>query len=834
MALSVSIGKSGGIDIALGELRLAVSSTFSEAVGVVKECPYPIGGGSCPLLRAVGTAIDPPQPVSAWTTPVAVEKAADGSWTVSAAAVGYRLLRTVTVESHRVRVQDQLTTTGNRTRPAGYEPTERVGIEITHRAAFASGAEQMQGAVLPGALASWACHSIAQEEATPVGTRVPVTSSGNPTIHAHSALGGVGILPLDDVFETHSYGNISAFHTAKLPVQSDPPEWRRKSNVCSGPTSRGVAPCVCTVTDPPSISLVDANLVLPPGGEVYVQEWAIYPLPASCPDYYCFVNSVRSDLKVDEITMPGTGYLAMYPKETSVEVMEPAGFSWSGGDWAGWDTAELDAFYRQEATHFVVADNALSNRTGVCGGTLDCEGGCFLNELPETGLQRWQTLINKTRGVGGPQRVFVYQNSGIDTSHDASAKHTDSAVTDAHGKTVAYRTCAAGQDYPLFFGNTTNSCEWPDDCTVPVLYSLIRPVCLTLGARHSSCVVQMARCWRKSIRKSLILDLMACIMTRSELHAALSESCHFRNFLTWLSLLQFLSAGCGYTFSLWDRFSGTIHPTSKNVEQVMGSVVLLTQEHEIGLIDVLRNVNRSLIANGQPATRTLRDALRVGPNGSTVAGGPGGATLHFQEDSPQASVLHTHLWTPMTLNRYAGQRLDLDPKYNASCAGTDGGSHEFMSGLCVGRNIGDSLDFGVTTFLYDGLFHHDDGETNILHALFPLTVRRLDEGLIVGRERVVTKKNGTAKWAVAAGEWDYTVRDSRYDNRNPLRPPLASYSSQRRQGVTTVVVQTFGRDGLLNATRTVALPSPGAAVEVSLVPGQVVVLAFAQSPHVER
>lgn len=58
-----------------------------------------------------------------------------------------------------------------------------------------------------------------------------------------------------------------------------------------------------------------------------------------------------------------------------------------------------------------------------------------------------------------------------------------------------------------------------------------------------------------------------------------------------------------------------------------------------------------------------------------------------------------------------------------------------MSSLCVGRNIGDSLDFGVTTFLYDGLFHHVDGQTNILHALFPLTARRLGEGLIVGRER---------------------------------------------------------------------------------------------------
>ena len=41
------------------------------------------------------------------------------------------------------------------------------------------------------------------------------------------------------------------------------------------------------------------------------------------------------------------------------------------------------------------------------------------------------------------------QNSGIDSSQGASVRHADSAITDAHGETVAYRSCAAGKDYPL-------------------------------------------------------------------------------------------------------------------------------------------------------------------------------------------------------------------------------------------------------------------------------------------------------------------------------------------------------------------------------------------------
>ena len=261
----------------------------------------------------------------------------------------------------------------------------------------------------------------------------------------------------------------------------------------------------------------------------------------------------------------------------------------------------------------------------------------------------------------------------------------------------------------------------------------------------------------------------------------------------------------------------------------MGSIVLLTQQHEIKLINMLRNSHHSMVANGQPSTRTLREALRVGPGGSSVAGGPGGATLHFREDSPQSGAMQTHLFTPMTLNRYGGQRLDLDPKYNASCAGIDGGEREYMSALCVGRNIGDSLDFGVTTFLYDGLFRKDGNTNNILHDMYPLTARRLDEGLIVGRERVITKKNGTATWKSVVAEWDFTVSDSAYANRNPLRPPVTrNHAAGYEHGVRflTVVVKVFGRDGLLNATRNATVPSADASVAITLQPGQVVIVAL--------
>ena len=70
----------------------------------------------------------------------------------------------------------------------------------------------------------------------------------------------------------------------------------------------------------------------------------------------------------------------------------------------------------------------------------------------------------------------------------------------------------------------------------------------------------------------------------------------------------------------------------------------------------------------------------------------------------------------------------------------------------------------------DGLFPNiSSSDTHILHAIFPVTARRLGEGLIVGRERVITKQNGTARFSSQEGEWDFTVADSRWANRNPLR-----------------------------------------------------------------
>ena len=70
----------------------------------------------------------------------------------------------------------------------------------------------------------------------------------------------------------------------------------------------------------------------------------------------------------------------------------------------------------------------------------------------------------------------------------------------------------------------------------------------------------------------------------------------------------------------------------------------------------------------------------------------------------------------------------------------------------------------------------------LLSTLFPLTARRIGEGLICGRERVITTKNGTAHWvqgpgfAMGVGVYDgknavVVAKSAALTNRKSVAPP---------------------------------------------------------------
>ena len=123
--------------------------------------------------------------------------------------------------------------------------------------------------------------------------------------------------------------------------------------------------------------------------------------------------------------MLGSGFLDMSSVVDSKELLAPAGYDGHAGDWAEWSDAQLEQFYDREAIHFVVAQNAFVNRTGNCGTAGDqlcCEGGCFLDELSTTTVDRWQNLIKRSHKAG--RHTYCYQNSAINTGTDCRLSKT--------------------------------------------------------------------------------------------------------------------------------------------------------------------------------------------------------------------------------------------------------------------------------------------------------------------------------------------------------------------------------------------------------------------------
>lgn len=97
--------------------------------------------------------------------------------------------------------------------------------------------------------------------------------------------------------------------------------------------------------------------------------------------------------------------------------------------------------------------------------------------------------------------------------------------------------------------------------------------------------------------------------------------------------------------------------TTKAATALIGSVPLLSQHHELSLIQKVRDAKGAMTFNGHPMTRTTRAFAQQASGGSRLAGGRGGASLHFLEDSEECRMRFSHLHTPIALLRYRRRTL---------------------------------------------------------------------------------------------------------------------------------------------------------------------------------
>eukprot|EP01043_Picozoa_sp_COSAG02_P061135 COSAG02_NODE_8146_length_2690_cov_3.119259_1_plen_740_part_00 len=610
---------------------------------------------------------------------VRVESVGHGSWNISAESPDLRLERTVTVHEDHVAVIDSLSVGRNDNFVAG--TLLPVAVQVEHNATFMSNVT-IVSAEVPGSLYPFSCSTIEnQDEFETDG--LSYGSFGNPAVYMQSATVGVGLLPLDDVFQIHGVATQSA-----LPVYP-----------------RGPRPG-CAVTAPPSIQIADRNLGLHVGS-TYTQEWAIYPTTQPCNDYYCFINAARKARWGEpSIQLNGTGYLSMNTNLPDVDYseLEDAGFV---EPWKEWSNRTWTEFLNQQAMHFITSDIPYTDKAEVCRPQqrLYCTGSCFVHELPAESAAGLRLLIERLRALPNSTAtthpVLMYMDTWLSSETDAATKYKDSRILTKDGTQLTYGKCAKGKDYPLFFGTTRNN------------YG-------------------------------------------KELDAYVSKALDFG--FAGIYHDDFMLNNVGYTFDasgeLWDNVSVVMDPSTLTATRRAASLILLTQEHELSMLQKVRSHGGMMVYNGPPVTRSWTNAVN-----SDWA-------MYFAEDGEQCRVRFLHLSTPIALTRYSGGDTDIDPKYNATCKGTSDVS------TCIAANILANLDYGVLPFLYDGLFSNGTGP-NVLEHMFPIEVLQIEPGVVWGTNRIVTSKSGSFGFAAL-------------DDNGEATPQLAlDMTNTSKQQVTT-------------------------------------------------
>jgi hypothetical protein len=241
-------------------------------------------GANGPVVHTLGRAATN---ASDWSVAVDSSRAASGVWSVSAVGSAFSVERTVRLTGGRLLFNDTITATSSAHPSLQILPVGTLlGLQVQHVLQFPAGSNVTE-AIVAGNLffdgGAGACTNA--DNVDEFGTHRG--SFGNPSIFASTSTAGVGLVPLDDVFETHAH----SYQRALRRIPSQPLHYKGRTFAD------------CPVSDPPELEISDPMLGLRAGGS-YTQEFALYTLlGAECEggmaDYFCFINRLRSDIRAE-------------------------------------------------------------------------------------------------------------------------------------------------------------------------------------------------------------------------------------------------------------------------------------------------------------------------------------------------------------------------------------------------------------------------------------------------------------------------------------------------------------------------------------------------------
>jgi len=166
-------------------------------------------------------------------------------------------------------------------------------------------------------------------------------------------------------------------------------------------------------------------------------------------------------------------------------------------------------------------------------------------------------------------------------------------------------------------------------------------------------------------------------------------------------------SACAYHYGPpWDGASGDIDPRKMTLRRLKSSVILLSEPWRLAMAKRIL-ARGPLVGNGVPRTRAM-------------------ANLRFPCFVETGSISHctkAHLYSPIALGDHRTERSEEDA-YQTMLA---------------------ALDYGCVYYWYNDIpvvpTHH-----HLTRYMYPITPLELHEGLIIGKERIITKKSGLFGW----------------------------------------------------------------------------------------
>lgn len=167
----------------------------------------------------------------------------------------------------------------------------------------------------------------------------------------------------------------------------------------------------------------------------------------------------------------------------------------------------------------------------------------------------------------------------------------------------------------------------------------------------------------------------------------------------------------------WDHRTVVIDPKTHAVTGKRSSVPLLMQPLKEDVVRHLRERGKFLMANTQPATRTmLRHKI-----------------VRFVETGTYSHLANTHLGCPLGL----------------------GNHHPESTHAESARNVRRILEHGAV--YYGHYYDREPAPWNFTEVMFPITPVELGEGFVLGEERIHTAKSGRFGWPDGAAADVYVV-----------------------------------------------------------------------------